>query len=139
MHLTLLRLCSFLILCSQFLPVVSQSDVFQLMERKDLTLDEIERRAALYFQEHGTGKGSGNNQYQRWLYERRFHTDEKGYYIDPETEDRAYHQAVRNMGVKSRGVFAWKEVGPKTWNQTSSWNPGWGGLHPLRLTLLMKI
>lgn len=128
MQSTLLRLCSILILCSQFLPAVSQSDIFQLMERKDLTLDEIERRAALYFQEHGTGKGSGNNQYQRWLYERRFHTDEKGYFIEPETEDRAYHQAVRNMGVKSRGVFTWKEVGPKTWNQTSSWNPGVGRL-----------
>lgn len=104
----------------------SQTDIYQLMERKDLTLDEIERRAAVYFQEHGTGKGSGNNQFQRWLYERRFHTDEKGYYIEPETEDRAYHQAVRNMGVKNRGVFTWKEIGPKTWNQTSSWNPGVG-------------
>ena len=84
MQLTLLRLCSILILCSQFLPAVSQSDIFQLMERKDLTLDEIERRAEVYFREHGTGKGSGHNQYQRWLYERRFHTDEKGIFIEPE-------------------------------------------------------
>lgn len=106
----------------------AQTDIFQLMERKDLTLDEIERRAAIYFQEHGTGKGSGHNQYQRWLYERRFHTDDKGRFIEPENEDKAYHQALRNMGLKSRGVYTWKEVGPKTWNHTSSWNPGVGRL-----------
>ncbi|MFM7766077.1 MAG: WD40/YVTN/BNR-like repeat-containing protein, partial [Sphingomonadales bacterium] len=106
----------------------AQSDIYELMQRKDFTLDEIERRADIYFKEHGTGKGSGSNQYQRWLYERKFHTDEKGNYIEPENEDRAYHQAVRNMGVKSRGVYTWKEVGPKTWNHTSSWNPGVGRL-----------
>jgi photosystem II stability/assembly factor-like uncharacterized protein len=32
------------------------------------------------------------------------------------------------MGVKNRGVFTWKEVGPKTWNHSSSWNPGVGRL-----------
>lgn len=106
----------------------AQTDIYELMQRKNLTLDEIERRANLYFKEQGTGKGSGNNQYQRWLYERKFHTDENGYYIEPENEDRAYHQAVRNMGVKGRGVYTWKEVGPKTWNHTSSWNPGVGRL-----------
>jgi photosystem II stability/assembly factor-like uncharacterized protein len=110
------------------LSLQAQEDIFALMGRKDLTLQEIERRAEVYFQQHGTGKGSGSNQYQRWLYERRFHTDEKGYFIEPETEDRAYHQAIRNMGVKNRGVFTWKEVGPKTWNHSSSWNPGVGRL-----------
>ncbi|NBP06429.1 MAG: hypothetical protein EBV15_09490, partial [Bacteroidetes bacterium] len=115
------------VLCVAF-NAFAQTDIFQLMERKDLTLDEIERKADEYFKIHGTDKGSGNNQYQRWLYERRFHTNEQGYLIEPEIEDRAYHQAVRNTGVKSRGVFTWKEVGPRTWNQTSSWNPGVGRL-----------
>lgn len=107
----------------------AQTDIYELMERKDLPLSEIERRADLYFKQHGTGKGSGNNQYQRWLYERRFHTDENGYFIEPETEDRAYHTAIRDKGVRNRGVYTWKELGPKTWqNATSSWNPGVGRL-----------
>ena len=106
--------------------VKSQIDIYQLMERNDLTLQEIQAQAEIYFKQHGTGQGSGHKQYQRWLYERRFHTDENGKYIQPENEDRAYHQALREMGVRNRAGFTWKEVGPKTWNQTSSWNPGVG-------------
>lgn len=106
----------------------SQTDIFGLMQRNDLTLQEIERQAEDYFQKNGTGKGSGYKQYQRWLYERRFHTDENGYFISAETENRAYQDAVKKMSVTSRANYKWKELGPDRWTYTSSWNPGVGRL-----------
>jgi len=53
--------------------------VFDLMERKDLKLQEIDSIANKYFETKGTGRGTGYKQYQRWLYEMKFHVDETGY------------------------------------------------------------
>lgn len=104
----------------------AQTDIFQLMQRQDLTLQEIEKIADRYFDSVGTGQGSGHKQYQRWLYEQRFHTDAKGNFISADAEYKAYSDAVKNMGLKSRSSLTWKELGPWSWNYTSSWNPGVG-------------
>ncbi|MBK9109073.1 MAG: fibronectin type III domain-containing protein [Saprospiraceae bacterium] len=106
----------------------SQSNVFELMERKDLNIREVEAWADAYFANIGTGQGSGFKQYQRWLYERKFHLDDFGYFIAAEREDRAYYEALRGMGLKSRANMPWTELGPQTWNYTSGWNPGNGRL-----------
>lgn len=106
--------------------IKAQTDIFNLMERTDLRIDEVESIADKYFKENGTGQGSGYKHYQRWLYERKFHLDENGYFIAPETEDRAYHDAVRRMTVKSRASMPWTELGPTYWSRTSGWNPGVG-------------
>lgn len=108
------------------LGLFSQTDIYEIMSRDDLPLNNIEKLANDYFLVHGTGQGSGYKQYQRWLYERRFHLTDEGYKISSEQEDLAYYDAVRNMGVMSRSGFEWKELGPKSWNHTSSWNPGVG-------------
>ena len=60
----------------------SQTDIFTLMERTDLRLSDIERIANRYFDSVGTGRGTGYKQYQRWLYERKFHTDDNGIFIN---------------------------------------------------------
>ena len=106
----------------------AQIDIFQLMERNDLPIQEVEKIADSYFKEVGTGKGTGYKQYQRWLYERKFHLDENGYQIPAEKEDMLYNLALRKMPVASRGAYEWKELGPHYWNATSSWNPGVGRL-----------
>ncbi|MCC7298486.1 MAG: fibronectin type III domain-containing protein [Bacteroidia bacterium] len=114
-----------------FLAIVSaygQMDIYQIMQRTDLTISEAKALADAYFLKAGTGQGSGYKQYQRWLYERQFHLDESGKWIRPETEDQAYYSAIRNMGVSNRAGFAWKELGPDRWKFTSSWNPGVGRL-----------
>lgn len=108
------------------LGLFSQTDIYEIMLRDDLPLSKIEKLADEYFLVHGTGQGSGYKQYQRWLYERRFHLNENGYKISSEQEDLAYYDAVRKMGVMSRSGFEWKELGPKNWKHTSSWNPGVG-------------
>lgn len=113
--------------------VQAQSDIFELMERTDLPIDVVETMAEKYFQKVGTGPGSGFKHYQRWLYERKFHLDENGYFIPSEKEDRAYHEAVRNMGVKSRANMPWSEMGPTYWSRTSGWNPGVGRITSLAI------
>lgn len=123
-----LKMAFFMLLLTHVNMSSGQSDIFQLMERTDLSLPEIERQAALYFAANGTGPGSGYKHYQRWLYERRFHTDEQGMLISPETEDKAYYKALRGMSVSSRAGFEWKELGPDRWTYTSGWNPGVGRL-----------
>jgi photosystem II stability/assembly factor-like uncharacterized protein len=119
----------------------SQTDIFTLMERTDLRLNEIERIANRYFDSAGTGRGTGYKQYQRWLYERKFHTDDNGYFITAETEAARYKAAkdvmkTRQFESSARGTFGtWVELGPKNWSYTSGWNPGVGritsvAIHP---------
>jgi hypothetical protein len=66
----------------------AQNSIDQIMERTDLKIDSVEYLANQYFNKVGTGKGTGYKQYQRWLYERKFHIDNKGYYIAPAVEEK---------------------------------------------------
>lgn len=106
----------------------SQQGIFALMERTDLSLQEVEVLSKRYFDSVGTGQGTGYKQFQRWLYERKFHVDENGFFISPETEWSRFlsRPASLNAGMSSR--VNWIELGPSTWNRTSSWNPGTGRL-----------
>ncbi len=53
------------------------------MERNDLKVEEAADIARRYFDSVGTDRSTGYKHFQRWLYERRFHMDANGYYIDP--------------------------------------------------------
>lgn len=110
----------------------AQFDIYALMERTDITLSEAETVANQYFERVGTGRGTGYKQFQRWLYERKFHTDENGYFISPQTEWNNYLQSTanRNEAISSAN---WVPLGPSGWNRTSSWNPGTGRLTHLAI------
>lgn len=99
------------------------------MERNDLRIDEVETLAKRYFDRVGTERGSGNKQYQRWLYERKFHLDNQGYFINPDIENNIYRTAkpsLQRSSELSRAAYTWSELGPNTWTYTSGWNPGVG-------------
>src|SRR5688572_29123488 len=124
----------------------SQTDIYTLMERTDLRLSEIERIANRYFDSVGTGRGTGYKQFQRWLYERKFHTDDNGYLINAETEAARYKAAKdvmksRQQLESARATFGtWLELGPHSWTYTSGWNPGVGritsvAVHPADLNV----
>ncbi len=104
----------------------SAFDIFALMERTDLPLDEIERLAKIHFSKVGTGRGTGYKQFQRWLYERKFHVDESGYFISPDIESSRYTTFMRDHDLNARSTQPWEEMGPDTWSNTSGWNPGIG-------------
>ncbi|THU38327.1 T9SS type A sorting domain-containing protein [Niastella caeni] len=129
------------------LTATSQTDIFTLMERTDLRLNEIERIANRYFDSVGTGRGTGYKQYQRWLYEKKFHTDDNGYLINAETEAARYKAAKDLMKSRgqldnARGTFGtWLELGPHSWSYTSGWNPGVGritsvAVHPSNMAVI---
>ncbi len=116
----------------------AQNTIFELIERTDITLQEAEAIANRHFDTAGRGRGSGYKQFQRWLYERRFHTDENGYYISPKT-DWANYQNFTQSNFTQAGN--WTELGPMTWNRTSSWNPGTGriaaiAIHPANESII---
>lgn len=112
----------------------AQIDPFELMQRTDLTIDQIQTEADSWFKIHGKERGSGYKQFQRWLYERKFHIDDNGYFIDPQTEFSEAQIAASKMnqigtafGTKAVSGI-WSELGPANWNKTSGWNPGTGRL-----------
>jgi hypothetical protein len=119
------QICTTLLLLFTIANTSAQSTIFELMERTDISLQEIETIAKRHFDTAGTERGSGYKQYQRWLYERRFHTDENGNYISPKN-DWDNFTATRQSNFTEAGN--WTEMGPITWNRTSSWNPGTGRL-----------
>lgn len=101
-------------------------NIFLFMEETQLPIDEIKKIGEEYFKVHGTERGSGYKQFQRWLYERQFHLDEGGYLIDPNLEDEEYARFVE--GTRGSRIVAapWTELGPTSWSYTSGWNPGVG-------------
>lgn len=117
----------------------AQTDIFSLMERRDLSIQQIQQLAKKYFDSTGTERGTGYKQYQRWLYEVQFHTDEKGFRLAPEHDWIAYKSfqtkdtlvatnANLNLPVASG---PWVEKGPFNWNRTGGWNPGVGRITAL--------
>lgn len=124
-----------LLLIFSSVTTLAQDQVFKLMERTDLTLQEVVIRANLYFESAGTGRGTGYKQFQRWLYERKFHTDENGNFISPQTEWNNYLQSHNSMRTEATAAANWTPLGPSGWTHTSGWNPGTGriaamAIHP---------
>lgn len=118
----------------------AQIDIHQLMERRDLKLSQIDSIAKQHFAAVGTGKGTGYNQYQRWLYEQRFHLNEQGFLRPQAEETAAFEQALQVMRTPSV-AGTWVATGPSSWNRTSGWNPGVGritciGISPFDTTVI---
>ena len=133
-----LKTIAFLLFCLP-LSMAAQKDVkniWELMEQRDLNISQIDAWAKDYFARVGTERGTGYKQFQRWRYERGFHSDKNGFLIPPQEEFRAYEQAFPIGKAQSRTlVGAWTEIGPYSKNPTSGWNPGQGritavAIHP---------
>lgn len=110
----------------------AQEFIFRLMERSDLKLNDVEQIAQRYFDSAGTGRGTGYVHFQRWLFERKFHLDDDGYFISPDREWQRYleHQST----ARSVTAITWTELGPWGWSYTSGWNPGTGRLTDIAIS-----
>lgn len=108
------------------LQAFSQQSVFEIIERDDIPFDKAVQMAEDYFKVNGKGQGTGYKQYERWKYERKFHLDENGFFIKPQTEQAAYETALQSMQQTAAPLAAWSELGPWSWTYTSGWNPGVG-------------
>ncbi len=112
--------------------------IYQVMENNNLTIHQVEAFAKKYFDSVGTSRGTGYKQYQRWLFEAKFHLDENGYQQPVEKDFNSYTNSPLTSSTQQ-----WTEMGPFSWNRTSGWNPGVGrvtaiAVHPLD-TLLMYL
>ncbi len=113
--------------------VSAQQVVFDLMARTDLTIQELETRANRHFDSAGTGRGTGYKQFQRWLWERKFHVDENGYFVPLQTEWNNFLAARNSMRSEAVAAANWTPLGPSGWTHTSGWNPGTGRLTALAI------
>lgn len=104
-------------------------DIFELMERRDLRLNEIDAIAKRHFDRIGRVRGTGYKQYERWKYEKQFHLDANGFILPDDYDAIQYNKLAGRMAadVSNNAVGgAWTELGPTYWNRTTSWNPGVG-------------
>lgn len=111
------------------------------MERTDISLRDAETIANRYFDSVGTGRGTGYKQFQRWLYERKFHIDDNGNYISPHTDWNNYVQSRSELRPEAIAAANWTQLGPYGWNRTSGWNPGTGriaaiAIHPANESII---
>jgi GEVED domain/Fibronectin type III domain/Secretion system C-terminal sorting domain/Photosynthesis system II assembly factor YCF48 len=109
----------------------SQS-IAELMQRTDLPLQEIKMKAQKYFDSAGTGRGTGYKIFQRWLYERQFHVDKNGFYVDPNVEAARFNNANANIVARSTATN-WTEMGPYNYAQGAGWNPGTGRVNAMAI------
>lgn len=126
----------YLALCLLFYGVVanSQFSIYDLMERRDLRLSETEAIAKTYFDSAGTEKGSGYKQFQRWLYENRFHQNDDGYLKSPLEEEQAFQSGLQQLNTPNTFISNWTSLGPDYWNRTTSWNPGNGQIKAIGIS-----
>ncbi len=102
----------------------SDINIFELMERRDLRLSEIDAIAKRHFDIVGKVRGTGYKQYERWKYEQQFHVDKNGFILPADYDAQQYAQSTSTMASVAAG--AWTEMGPNKWTRTTSWNPGVG-------------
>jgi len=94
-------------------------------------VQEIQASAEAYFDVVGRERGKGFNPYKRWEYQALQDMDENGMLKSPEfyyNELENYNNYInQNSNTFSRTtVGAWEELGPTSFNATSSWSPGVG-------------
>ncbi len=103
-----------------------------MIEAGTYPVSEIQKEAEKYFDVVGHQRGSGYKPYKRWEYVALLELDDKGIKI-PNVElsqaARDYRQAENQRQKNGSGNSAggdWKQLGPTSWNATSSWSPGLG-------------
>ncbi len=95
------------------------------------TFEDIQQSAEAYFEERGTGKGSGYKHWKRWEFNAQRMIDDEGY-LKPDRyyfHELAEFNRVRNLKNEGRSeqcASDWKALGPVELNITSGYNPGIG-------------
>lgn len=109
----------------------SQSQEYRKMiDAGTFTVQEIIDNAEAYFADKDKGRGTGYKPYKRWEYNALRMVKDDGYL--PNIEERLTELERWNANVNetaaSRTVLpdSWEDLGPRSWNATSGWNPGVG-------------
>ncbi len=105
-------------------------EYLKMIDAKTFTVEEIKASADAYFENRDKGRGTGYKPYKRWEYNAQRLINEDGYL--PNIEERLGElerwNANLNETAQNRTVLpdSWEDLGPTSWNATSSWSPGVG-------------
>ena len=105
-------------------------EYLKMIDEGTYSVQEIIDNANTHFEGKDKGRGTGYKQFKRWEYNALRLMNEDGYlpvFTERLTELEDYN-AYLNETAHSRKVLPdnWQELGPKSWNATSGWNPGVG-------------
>jgi len=103
-----------LLLSSLIIQVNAQSnvDIWELMNRRDLRLTEIDAIANRHFNIVGRVRGTGYKQYERWKYEMQFHLDKNGFILPEDYDQKQYKLSQTQSQSVPAQPGAWTELGP---------------------------
>ncbi|MFK5983736.1 MAG: T9SS type A sorting domain-containing protein [Flavobacteriaceae bacterium] len=109
---------------------IQSQEYLEMIEAETFTVQEIIDNAEAYFENKDKGRGSGYIQFKRWEYNASRLINENGM-LPSITENLAEVEsfnAYLNDTSNNRQVLDdnWEELGPTSWNATTSWNPGVG-------------
>ena len=102
----------------------------EMIDSGTYSVEEIITEANAYFADKDKGRGSGYKQFKRWEYIAKRLMTEDGYL--PTSTERIEtlenFNAYLNTTAANRVQLTdnWQELGPDSWNATTSWNPGVG-------------
>lgn len=112
-------------------------EYLQMIDAGTYKVQDVIDNAEAYFAGKDKGRGSGYKQFKRWEYNALRLVKEDGYL--PTTEERLNElqrwNAHLNSTAQNRVALNdnWEELGPKSWNATSGWNPGVGRITGLSI------
>ncbi len=109
-----------------FSNVFSQKTIFEILNRDDLTFEEVKTLANTFIdsQTDISIKNRAKKHFERWKFEQKFHLDKNGYKISPLIEQATFRANSKTSPLSA--TSAWVELGPRSWTRTTGWNPGVG-------------
>ena len=99
--------------------------------RSDKNFYDIQREANAFFEENGTGKGTGYKQYKRWEYqvESKVYPSGDLSLVNSNQASLEYERWKNRYSVSRRAGADFTEFGKTSWVSASGWNPGNGRIN----------
>ncbi|GHC63348.1 T9SS type A sorting domain-containing protein [Ulvibacter litoralis] len=109
---------------------MQSQEYLKMIEEGTHSVQEIVANAEAYFANRDKGRGTGYKQFKRWEYNATRLMNEDGYLrsVSENIAEWESYNAYLNETAQSRPALLdnWQELGPVSWNATTSWNPGVG-------------
>ena len=110
-------------------------EYLRMIDNGNYPVEEVINSAKSYFENRDKGRGTGYKPYMRWEYNALRMVKEDGRL--PSIEERLGEleqwNSHLNETAESRRLLpdSWQDLGPSSWNATSSWSPGVGRITAL--------
>lgn len=110
-------------------------EYLRMIDNGNYPVEEVINSAEAYFENRDKGRGTGYKPYKRWEYNALRMVKEDGRLpnIEERLSELEQWNSHLNETAGSRRVLpdSWQDLGPSSWNATSSWSPGVGRITAL--------